>query len=189
MSCMHGDLWVIQHNNARKGLVLPKVSKSHSYRTLYTTATLAIILGLVTTLNIWPHAQMRCNLLAKRTVSLHDNSKKRTSCEQTMPSSSYTSKLTCLKSRSHYLTWDQYDIQTLRISWVTRGSDKASTHRRVNLSCLHRNREPDIRHHQTYFALIISVVYNRNLSGAQDRNLSPACLKLFSFSIAICIKK
>lgn len=147
---MHGIQWVIQHNNARKGLVLPKVSKWHPYGTLYTTATLAIILGLATTLNVWPHVQMRCYLLAKRTVSLHHNSKKRTSCEQTIPS---TDKLTCLKSKSHYLTWDQYDIQTLRISWVTRGSDKASTHRRINLSCLHRRENPtsDITKHISYW--------------------------------------
>lgn len=38
--------------------------KSHPYRTLCTSATLTIILGLATTLNIWPHAQTRCYLLA-----------------------------------------------------------------------------------------------------------------------------
>nr|GMD22906.1 hypothetical protein Iba_chr08bCG0210 [Ipomoea batatas]GMD22907.1 hypothetical protein Iba_chr08bCG0220 [Ipomoea batatas]GMD95945.1 hypothetical protein Iba_scaffold422994CG0010 [Ipomoea batatas]GME09208.1 hypothetical protein Iba_scaffold8367CG0040 [Ipomoea batatas]GME15837.1 hypothetical protein Iba_scaffold16809CG0010 [Ipomoea batatas] len=44
----------------------------------------------------------------------------------------------------------------LRISWVTRGSDKASTHRQINLSCLPVD---------------------------QDLYLSPGCLKLFSFSM------
>lgn len=33
-------------------------------------------------------------------------------------------------------TCDQYEIQILRISWVTRGSDRASTHLQINLSCL-----------------------------------------------------
>jgi len=32
--------------------------------------------------------------------------------------------------------WDQYEIQMLRISWVTRGSANASTHRQINRSCL-----------------------------------------------------
>ncbi|MEH8754939.1 hypothetical protein RAG64_27520, partial [Klebsiella pneumoniae] len=51
---------------------------------------------------------------------------------------------------------DQYEIQMVLISWVTRWSVRALTHRLMNLSCL---------------------------SGAQDLYLSPGCLKSFSFSM------
>lgn len=42
-------------------------------------------------------------------------------------------------SNRERLTWDQYEIQMLRISWVTRGSANASTHRQINRSCLEKD--------------------------------------------------
>lgn len=96
-----------QHNIARKGLVLSGNPKSHPYRTLCTSATLTIILELATTLNIWPRAEMRSYLLAQRTVSLHDNPdhvSKPCRFIYTRPSSFYSDKLACLKSKSYNLT-------------------------------------------------------------------------------------
>lgn len=37
---------------------------------------------------------------------------------------------------TNQITWDQYEIHMLRISWVIRGSDKPSTMRHKNRSCL-----------------------------------------------------
>lgn len=59
----------------------------------------------------------------------------------------------CPRDASHC---DQYETQMLWISWVTRASVSASTHRWRKRSCL---------------------------AGSKDRYLSPACLKLFSLSI------
>lgn len=42
------------------------------------------------------------------------------------------------------LTWDQYEIQMLRISWVQRGSDRASTHLRIYRSCLKWRKYKDV---------------------------------------------
>lgn len=38
------------------------------------------------------------------------------------------------------ITWDQYETQILRISWVMRGSDKALTNLQRNLSCLKKRK-------------------------------------------------
>lgn len=67
-------------------------------------------------------------------------------------------------------TWDQYEIQILRTSWVTLGSDKAATQRRTNRSCLEEN----VRENKEQICIRISYI---SLIMNREKNLCEMVIK------------
>lgn len=145
----------------------------------------------------WPHIETRCEFLTQRFICLHCQYQHITSEQHdsfrlipTLPTPVYNDVQLYKFTMWHFanrLTWDQYEIQILRISWVQRGSDRASTHLRIYRSCLKEEIKRCKVCHLNTFICLYRHHRVRYLSGANDLYLSPACLKLFSFSMTVCI--